>query len=620
VAEPTASALPRRRLLAAGGAALAVGAAAVASAAPAEAAGALAPAYVTKRVRQQVPLKWTYNARTKVTTVTKYRFATVTARFSGATVLMKNAKGAWVRVPYVWSARRKMLVYSRALQLALIAAAKPPAAKPTTLPPDPVPAPASSTVYLSSSQARHVLRRAGYGPSTTSLAEVAALGGGSRWLERQLAPATVSDSACEAVLRRLPNQADPIWLVRDEIRNDIRSGWEQQQSVSLDFIVRAAFSKRQLQTVMEEFWANHFNVTVPHGDTDESRAHYQWTIRTRAMGTFAELLRAVTFHPAMLTYLNNRDSDEVHPNENHGRELLELHTVGVDAGYGETGVLNAARILTGLSVDDESGEYQYKPWHHWTGPVKVFAYTHPNPTREGGAAVAQGLITYLAHHPATAKRIAHKLALRFVSDTPSDALVASLAKVYLANGTAMVPVLRALFASPEFRSSVGRKTARPLESLLATIRVLDLGPEAFGVDAVKSVLWMSESVGHTPFGNPYPTGWADTADLWSSTASTLGRWNATRAIASNWTAQGFSRPDMRALVFHTTLPATYGAGLDAIAANLLGVTLQAGHKEALLTFLGKPASTPLTATSSLATWLLDDVVSLLLDSPYHHYR
>ena len=600
----------RRRLLTAGGAAAGTAALAVAGAGGAEAAGA-----VVRTVTQQVPLKWTYNARTRVTTVTSFKARKVAARFVGTAISLKNSKGVWVRVPYVWSTKRKALVFSRYLQLQL-------APRPSTPPTPSEPDPPSTTPYLSSSQARHVLNRAGYGVSAAGLAEVAAAGGPSAWLDKQLAPASINDSVCEAYLSRLPDQSEPIWYVRDQLHRDLRSGWDQLMSVQHGQVIRAAFSKRQLLTVMEEFWANHFNVTVPHDNIDESRAHYQWTIRTKALGSFAALLKAVTFHPAMLTYLNNRDSDAEHPNENHGRELLELHTLGVDAPYGEEGVLNAARILTGLSVEEESGEFLYKPWRHWTGAVKVLGFTHSNTSKTGGAAVTDGLLAYLARHPATARRVAEKLAIRFVSDTPSDALITKLAGVYTANDTAIVPVLRALFASSEFRASIGRKTRRPFESVIATARLLGFEPEAAGseVDGARALGYMSEDGGQTPFGAPYPTGWPDVAAAWSSTASTLGRWNVTRSLAAGWWPTEFPRPALRARVLPATLPATHGAGVDAIAQALFGGPLMPAHRAAVLAFVGKTADAPLAENSAMVSWRLDDVVSILLDSPYHHYR
>jgi hypothetical protein len=247
-------------------------------------------------------------------------------------------------------------------------------------------------------------------------------------------------------------------------------------------------------------------------------------------------------------------------------------------------------------------------------------FSHPNGTRTGGQAVALAYLDHLAHHPATAQHLATKLAVRFVSDAPSTALVNNLAAVYLRNGTAITPVLRALFTSSEFRASVGRKTRRPFESIIGTVRLLDMGPEPTGTDAAGALVSMAEGAGQPPFGAPYPTGWPDVAAAWSSTASTLNRWNSTLALAAGWWPTQLTRPLLRDRVLAGPWPATHGEALDRIATSLFGLPLAAAHRAAVLTFLGKSAGDPLTENSPLATWRLDDTVAIMLDSPYHHYR
>lgn len=593
-------------------------------------------AAATRTVEKQIPLKYSFNPATGITRVRSFRRKQVVVRFGKHWVLEKRGR-KWVRIPYVWSRRRKALVYSRQLHLRLIGPGLPepgpaPGDPPPQPPPvdqgpvEPSPSPTpkppvvSDNPYIPADLARHLLRRAGYGPSPEALAEVTQAGGPDQWLEQQLHPAGIDDSRCEQILARLPDQAEPVWEVREAIRAGDREGWRQLTGVHTGHIIRAAWSRRQLLTVMEEFWANHFNVTVPGDDIDESRAHYQYVIRQHSLGRFEDLLVAVSLHPSMLTYLNNRESDAEHPNENQGRELLELHTVGIEAGYEERDVLDSARILTGLSVDQESGEYEFKPWRHWVGAVRVLGFTHTNPTRTGGESVACAYLRYLAKHPATAHLIATKLARRFVSDTPPDALVQELAAEYLAHDTEISPVLRRLFDSASLRASAGAKTARPFESMMATIRVLGIGPEEAGIDAATSLVWMAESLGQAPFGAPYPTGWADVAAAWSSTAVTLNRWNITRNLTAGWWPSELTRPALRDHVLPATLPATHGEAVDAICTALFGVPPAQEHRQAVLDFVGKSAGATLRSNSPLVTWRLAEVVALLLDSPYHHYR
>lgn len=608
-----------RRTVLAGTAAVA-GAAAlgVAAAAPAEAATA---AVVKKVVLYQV-VRYRYNATSHVTTVLSYKKVAVIARFVGSKVYLKNSKGVWTQIPYVWSKAKAGLWYSRYLQIQIAAAAAYAklAANPTSgikvIPPAVF---STASTYKTNDWARHLLSRAGYGATPADLAAVRALGYAG-WLEQQLVPTSINDAACDAILKRLPDQSLPIWRVKHGIETDAINGWEQFNSVLQDLTVRALWSKRQLLTVMEDFWGNHFNVTIYHDNTAESRAHYSYTIRTRAFGKFTDLLRAITKHPAMLTYLNNRESDAIHPNENQGRELLELHTVGVDAGYGEAGVLDAARILTGIGVDSDSGEYAFQPWNHWVGSVKVLGFTHANSTDVGGEAVTDALITYLAHHPATARRICRKLATRFVSDTPSDALVAMLANVYLKNDTNIAMVLRALFSSAEFAASIGNKVARPYEAIISTARLMQIQPATNNLDAPLQLVSMADDAGHNPFGQPFPTGQADTADAWESTATTLVRWNNTISVVSNWYPSDVVRPPLLNVAVGATLPATHGQLVDLVATNLFGRVLAPEHKTAVLAFLGAADIKPVSSNSAAVSYGLNSFVSVLLDSPYLSLR
>ena len=572
---------------------------------------------VVKTVRQDVVLKYRYNAGTHVTVVTKYRARTVTVRFVGTAVQVRNAKGVWTRIPYVWSRTRSRLVYDHFLHLRLMAAARPPT--PTPPPPAPTPSP-SSNPYLSDDAAWHLLRRASWGVSAASLADVARLGVDG-WVDWQLAPGAINDAACDSVLSRIAAQSDPIWQVNGEIQSGAREGWQQMQGVLTGHAIRAMWSRRQLQSVMDDFWGNHFNVTCPHDNVEESRAHYSATIRDGAFGSFADLLWNVTKHPAMLTYLNNRDSDFRHPNENQGRELLELHTVGVDAGSGEDGVLNSARLLTGLSVSSDSGEFLYKPWKHWTGSVTVLDFTAANATKSAGLATAESYVRHLAHHPATAQRIALKLARHFVSDDPPESLVTALAATYLANDTAIAPVLRQLLLSAEFRASVGEKAARPFEQIVAAVRLLDIQPDrAPSVEGVQALVWQAGAAGHSPFGWAFPTGYADVASAWSSTGVTLTTWNTTRALVEGWWPNSLVAPDLATWLFGSALPATHGEAVDVVARRLFGRTLAPEHSSASLAFLGVRAGDRVTAYSGIVTWQVGGLVSLLLDSPYFRSR
>lgn len=475
--------------------------------------------------------------------------------------------------------------------------------------------------YVTPSARHHLLRRAAYGPTAASLADVSRLGLAG-WVRWQLRPSAIPDPQVDALLARLPvpDDATPIATVRARLDAEAINGWEQLMSVPRSLIIRSVWSQRQLLTVMEELWSDLFNVTVPHGNTEESRANYQHTIRSRALGRFDDLLWGITRHPAMLTYLNNRDSTKYAPNENQGRELLELHSLGVGSGYDENDIKNAARILTGMTVTDATGEFSYQSRMHWVGPVSVFGFSHPNSTADGGEPVARALVSHLAHHPATARRVAFRIAQRFVSDDPSPALVTALARTYTAHDTAIAPVVRQVLASAEFAAARGLKVRRPLEHVAATLRVLGVGPEPDDLDSVGSLLWQCKDMGQQPMAWSQPDGFPDRADTWLSTATTLNRWSTSRYLVEGWGTGTLVRPDLATHLFGTTMPRTYGEMVDRASTALFGRTLPTAHRNAVITFLRAKPLTPLTPTSSALTWRLRSWVALLLDTPYHLYR
>lgn len=309
----------------------------------------------------------------------------------------------------------------------------------------------------------HLLRRTTFGVTSNLLADVRAAGGRQAWLDQQLDPESISDTACTAALATWPTASS------DPPVNHAAMG--QGNSLSMEDVVRATlarqlWSKRQLFEVMVAFWSDHLNITCPSGEVWATKAwDDEHVVRAHALGRFEDMLAASATSPAMLLYLNNAESYGKDVNENYGRELLELHTVGRDAGYDHDDIVGAARALSGLSVRNRGnggtpvdfGTFHYFPDRHYVGPVSVLGWSHPNPTAAGGMDVARSLLTYLSRHPATAERIAEKLAVRFVSDRPPAALVDRLARVYLDHETAIVPVLRALFSSP---SSLPRPVRR----------------------------------------------------------------------------------------------------------------------------------------------------------------
>jgi uncharacterized protein (DUF1800 family) len=473
--------------------------------------------------------------------------------------------------------------------------------------------------YVAADAGLHLLRRATYGPTAAAVAEIRRLGTVA-WLDRQLAPAGIPDRACDALLTRFPLIGLSIAELRSRVAaGTLRYGWDTMLQLGFAATSRAVWSERQLFEMMVDFWSNHLNVTNPSADVWDNRQDYDRTvIRPYALGRFADLLKASARHPAMLTYLDNRFSTRVAPNENYGRELLELHTVGL--GYTEADVKDAARLLTGLTVDWDTGTYRYSATSHATGPVRVLGFRHANVTADGGEAAALALLEYLALHPATARHIATKLAVRFVADDPPASLVTRLTEVYLDHRSAISPVLRALFTSAEFRASAGMKVRTPYEDIVATVRAVGYGPDATGTAGIESLYWLIGSLGQAPMSWPPPNGYPDVAAAWTSPGGMLARWNAHLHIVAGYRPKEFQRPANLARDLIGALPATYGALIDALAQRLFGRTLPATDRSALAAYFGKTVTTALQPADPAAGWRFPQLVALMLNSPYFAVR
>jgi len=293
-------------------------------------------------------------------------------------------------------------------------------------------------------------------------------------------------------------------------------------------------------------------------------------------------------------------------------------------------VLDSARIMTGYTIQwDERTprfrEFLYDPTIHWTGRVRVLGFSHSN-SAHNGRPVVDAYLDYLAHHPATARNIAHKLAVRFVSDDPPASLVSRLASTYLAHDTSIVPMLRALFASHEFRASISSKIRRPYEDLIATLRVLGyrILPPSAGTAARRkgpeALYWTSASLQHAPLAWTQPDGYPDTAVAWASAGGLLNRWNMHQGLAGGWwpAKDRIVVPDLPALL--PTRLTTYGALVQSLATRLTGQPLPARDAAAVLTFLGRTASAPVLPHDAAVTWDLTRTVALLLDSANHQVR
>jgi hypothetical protein len=453
-----------------------------------------------------------------------------------------------------------------------------------------------------------LLARFAFGDSPASRAELASYGYDGWWARQLAAPtgyaAHPAVAAHGSLLGMSPKDVRA-WLKA----NGNEYGWELMDQLTEVTLGLQTWSPAQLYETVVDFFANHLNV-ANHSDGVWTTRHTmdRDVIRRHAFGSFTDMLLASAKDPAMLQYLSLAKSTKSAVNENYGRELLELHTVGA-GNYTEEDVKNSAKILTGRTTDADYN-YLYNPTKHYVGPITVMGFSHPNGTAADGEAAGDGYLRYLASHPKTANRLAQKLCIRFVSDTPTPSLVAEVAKAYLDNGTRILPMLSVLLRSTEFWTSRGAKVRRPAENLVATIRILGYGPGALAT-TLPSLHWMSSSIGQVPLDWSPPNGYPDVASAWRSSGTLLNLWQYHRGFAQSWW-DGFDPVDLTKL-YGSPAPTTSGAAIAALCVRLTGSPLPATHVAALQSFLGEPASTSLD--KSMLRWYLAHLVPLILDSP-----
>jgi Protein of unknown function (DUF1800) len=388
-------------------------------------------------------------------------------------------------------------------------------------------------------------------------------------------------------------------------------GWTIMDQLTQVTVGLQAWSPAQLYETLVDFFSNHLNVPNHAGDMWNTRHAYDRdVIRRYAMGSFTDMLLASAKHPAMLTYLNLADSTKAAINENYGRELLELHTVGLR--YSEPDVRNAASMLTGRTLDQYQ-HYVFDDYIHPTGPVKVLGFGNANAKASAGEAAGDALLRYLAGHSYTATNLARKMCVRFVSDNPSAKLVAAVADAYLENKTQILPMVQTILRSTEFWESRGRKVRRPAENVVATIRALQPTISDYG-KATQALHWITSDMNNVPLDWPAPNGYPDVASAWRSAGNLLAQWNVHIGIAGGWW-QGFKAPAISAMYPGA---ATSGDAISQLTKHLTGMKFSSAHRAALQKFLGEPAGTPMA--NSTIRWEAYPLAALVLDAPHHALR
>lgn len=449
-----------------------------------------------------------------------------------------------------------------------------------------------------------------------------------------------------------------------ELRKAIPPGQRPQrilEELQAQRILRAVESERQLNEVMVDFWMNHFNVFAGKGiDRFLLTSYERDTIRPRIWGRFEDLLLATAKSPAMLFYLDNArsvaapenrrmsparaqrtlrttlfharprafapmSSGDAPPrrpqelkangglNENYAREIMELHTLGVNAGYTQKDVTELARVFTGWTIAGgrqgiEGGGFVFRTQLHDTAAKTVLGIRFP---AGGGLEEGETMIHLLAHHPATAQHIAFKLCQRLVADEPPPTLVDRVAKQFLASDGDLRATVRAVIDSPEFwdPGAVRSKVKSPFEYAVSAVRALRAN-----VENPLAIARSLQQIGEPLYGAQPPTGYSDKAEAWINTGALLNRLNFALALASN------RMPGVRSDVV-SLIPSESAAdpsrSVDALAMTLAGGALTEETKGTIKSRLVERKTPPDDPSDHTQ---LPTIAGLILGSPEFQRR
>lgn len=357
----------------------------------------------------------------------------------------------------------------------------------------------------------HLLNRATFGPRPGQIEAVSAQRR-EAWIDQQLDYESIGMGDVNLRLRRYDTlkmyPRDLLGFFGETNRQYVRD------ELAVATLVRAVYSERQLYEVMVGFWTDHFSIHHYKENTAVLKTiDDREVIRPHALGQFGDLLRASAHSPAMLIYLDNVRNSAETLNENYAREIMELHTLGVDNGYTEADIPEVAKCFTGWTVNSR-GEFTFIPEWHATGEKHVLGeiIRSDNPRAEGDR-----VLEILTNHPNTARYISSKLVRRFVADDPPESIVADCVQVWTATQGNIREIVRTILTHPEF-DNAPPKLKRPFELLTSLLRVTNAS-----YSGSRGLINRLEQMGHRPFGWATPDGYPDTAVEW--TGNMLDRWN-----------------------------------------------------------------------------------------------
>lgn len=467
---------------------------------------------------------------------------------------------------------------------------------------------------------RHMMDRLGCGYSRATFAQMRRAGGPMAWFEQQLDPASVREPKIIAAIDSwFPDLEESMERKWRRNKSGSKPGWKYGVDFGNWTMLRRMHSNRQLLENMVGFWSDHLHVPAFAERAWIGRKDMDTLIRRHALGRFDKLLVQVTLSPSMLVYLDNYRSVRKAPNENHGRELLELHTVGPGSGYTEEMVKDSAVILSGWTVHAFTRwSRYYSRKRHRTGRVRVLGFSRRNAS-SNGKKMSRAYLRYLARHPATARNIARKLATHFVSDTPSEALVEHLAKVYRDSGTDITATLRALVAHPEFRTSYGAKVRTPVEDLVATARVLQTKPSrpVHGKSFARAITYVHG--GDRLYSWPRPDGAPHINSVWCSASRMLSSYRMHWQLAGGY----YPRSAVRYRKHTFWLPKSrirFDRFVDHLSRMVLGQKSTPLILQAACEATGMKPGTKVHARHRVLRHDFVKLMAALLDSPIHMTR
>lgn len=475
----------------------------------------------------------------------------------------------------------------------------------------------------------HMLQRLTYGPAPGDLNRVGVMGIDA-FIDQQLHPQQIDDSAMEqrlADFNTLTMSSAELYEAYPPRKKDVDNTKpapmvivQQLEGASL---LRAVYSQRQLQEIMVDFWSSHFSIYIGKNQIRWLKtADDRDAIRPNALGKFRDLLLASAKSPAMLMYLDNDrstadralGSDKGGVNENYARELMELHTIGADAGYDHDDIVAVARALTGWSISRQNedagwGSFRFRPRLHdnEAKQIKVLDLDLP---AGGGMKEGETLLARLAADPRTAQRIAQKLCMRFVSDNPPADLVSQAAQTFLSNDGDIAATLGVILHSDAFKESAGQKIKLPLHALASMLRAT--GAE---ITNVQPFITMLRQLGQPFFGWQAPNGYPQVGAAWVNTSGMLARWNSAFAITA---------PHVNGATINLqNLLAAHGLGstptaamlVDAATDALLHAPVSDDARATLIDYVSAGGGATKTIPSAQLARKLSGVTGLVLASP-----